>query len=67
MQSIPCPAAIACHSMMTKLAIGRHIYQVLKLTVDQVAEELGGLPVYKYHCYNLAALALQKAIMNYVF
>ena len=62
-----CPAAIACCSMMTKLAIGMHIDQAWKLTDDQVAEALGGIPVYKYHCSNLAASALQKAIMNYVF
>ena len=62
-----CPAAIACCSMMTKLAIGMHIDHALELTDGQVADALGGLPVYKYHCSNLATSALQKAIMNYVF
>jgi len=62
-----CPAAIACCSMMTELAIGMNIDQAWDLTDDQVAETLGGLLVHKYHCSNLAASALHKAIMNYVF
>jgi len=62
-----CPAAIACCSMMTELAMGRHIDDAYELTDNQVAESLGGLPVNKYHCSNLAASALHKAITNYVF
>ena len=37
------------------------------MTDDQVAETLGGLPAHEYHCLNLAASALHKAIMNYIF
>ncbi|MCK4752891.1 MAG: iron-sulfur cluster assembly scaffold protein [Planctomycetes bacterium] len=62
-----CPAAIASCSMMTELAIGKHVDEAWNLTDDQVAEALGGLPARKYHCSNLAASALHKAIMNYVF
>jgi len=62
-----CPAAIACCSMMTELVIGRHVDEAWYLTDDQVAEALGGLPAYKYHCSNLAASTLHKAIMNYTF
>ncbi len=62
-----CPAAIACCSMMTELAIGKHVDHVWEFTDEQVAETLGGLPVHKYHCSNLAASALHRAIMNYVF
>ena len=62
-----CPAAIAACSMMTELAMGKHVDQAWELTDDQVAEALGGLPANKYHCSNLAASALHKAIMNYVF
>ena len=62
-----CPTAIACCSMMTELAIGRHIDDACELTDEQVAESLGGLPAQKYHCSNLAASALHKAITNYVF
>ncbi len=62
-----CPAAIACCSMMTELAMGKHVEDAYELTDDQVADALGGLPAHKYHCSNLAASALHKAIMNYVF
>lgn len=61
-----CPAAIAACSMMTELAIGKHIDQAWELTDDHVAEALGGLPAGKYHCSNLAASALHRAIMSYV-
>ena len=62
-----CPAAIACCSMMTELAVGKQLDEVWELTDDQVAEALGGLPAHKYHCSNLAASTLHKAIMNYIF
>lgn len=60
-----CPAAIAVCSMMTKLAIGKHVDDAYEITDAQVAEALGGLPEQKYHCSNLAASALHKAITNY--
>src|SRR4030043_175017 len=62
-----CPAAIACCSMMTELAMGKHLDDAGELTDEQVADALGGLPSQKYHCSNLAASALHKAIMDYVF
>lgn len=61
-----CPAAISVCSMMTELAIGKHINDAYEITNEQVAEALGGLPDQKLHCSNLAASALQEAIMNYV-
>jgi 7,8-dihydropterin-6-yl-methyl-4-(beta-D-ribofuranosyl)aminobenzene 5'-phosphate synthase len=62
-----CPAAIACCSMMSELAIGKHLDQAGQLTDGQVAEALGGLPAHKYHCSNLAASALHRAITSYIF
>ena len=62
-----CPAAIAVCSLMTELAMGIHVDDAWELADDQVAAALGGLPESKFHCSNLAASALQKAIMNYVF
>jgi nitrogen fixation protein NifU and related proteins len=61
-----CPAAIAVCSMMTELAIGKHIDDGYEITDGQVAEALGGLPDQKFHCSNLAASALHEAILNYV-
>ncbi len=60
-----CPAAVACCSMMTELAMGMHVDEAAELTDDQVAEALGGLPEQKYHCSNIAASGLYDAIMSY--
>ena len=61
-----CPAAIAVCSMMTELAMGMHVDDAYEITDAQVAQALGGLPDQKYHCSNLAASALHKAILSYV-
>lgn len=64
-QVFGCPAAIASCSMMTELATGLTLEDAVKLTDDDVAEALGGLPPEKYHCSNLAASALHQAIQNF--
>ena len=64
-QVFGCPAAIAACSMMTQLALGLTLDEAAALTDANVAEALGGLPQPKYHCSNLAASALHKAIENY--
>ncbi|MDY6914342.1 MAG: iron-sulfur cluster assembly scaffold protein [Planctomycetota bacterium] len=61
-----CPAAIACGSMTTQLAGGRHLEKVDEITNEAVAEALGGLPGDKRHCSNLGAEALQNAVMDYI-
>ena len=60
-----CGAAIATSSMITEMAIGKTIDEALKISRNDVAEELDGLPPVKMHCSNLAADALTKAIENY--
>lgn len=60
-----CPAAIAACSMMTELATELTLEKALALSDDDVAKALGGLPEAKYHCSNLAASALHKAVENY--
>lgn len=60
-----CGAAIASGSMLTELAIGKTLEEALKITRDDVASELDGLPPAKLHCSNLAADALQKAVEDY--
>jgi nitrogen fixation protein NifU and related proteins len=57
-----CGAAIATSSVVTEMVKGKTIEEALKITNNQVAEELGGLPPNKMHCSNLAADALHKAI-----
>lgn len=64
-QTLGCGAAIATSSMVTEMAIGKSLDEAEKLTNQQVADELGGLPPIKMHCSNLAASALKKAIEDF--
>ncbi len=60
-----CGAAIATTSMTTELAKGKTLDEAMKITRQDVADELGGLPPVKMHCSNLAADALHEAIEDY--
>jgi nitrogen fixation NifU-like protein len=60
-----CGAAIATTSMTTELAKGMTLDEAMKITREQVAYELDGLPPVKMHCSNLAAEALHEAIKDY--
>ena len=60
-----CGSAIATSSMVTELAKGKHVDDAMKLTRNNVAEKLDGLPPHKMHCSNLAADALHEAIKEY--
>lgn len=60
-----CAAAIATSSMITEMAMGKTIGEALKISRNDVADELEGLPPVKMHCSNLAADALRAAIEDY--
>jgi len=60
-----CVAAIATSSIITELAKGKTLEEALKITRDDVADALRGLPPIKIHCSNLAAEALHAAIRDY--
>jgi nitrogen fixation NifU-like protein len=60
-----CTAAIASSSIATEMVKGKTLQEAMKLTRDNVAKELGGLPSVKLHCSNLAADALHEAIKDY--
>lgn len=64
-QTFGCGAAIAVSSMVSEMAKGKTLEEALKITPAVVAQELGGLPKNKYHCSNLGAQALRKAIKDY--
>lgn len=60
-----CGAAIAVSSMVSEMAKGKTLEEALKITPKLVADELQGLPKNKFHCSNLGAQALAKAIEDY--
>ena len=60
-----CGAAIAVSSMVSEMAKGKTIAEALKITPKSVADMLEGLPKNKFHCSNLGAQALHKAIKDY--
>ena len=64
-QTFGCAAAIATSSMITDLAKGKTLEEAKKITRQDVADALEGLPPIKMHCSNLAADALGKAIEDY--
>ena len=65
MPALRSPSAIATSSMITELAKGKTLEEASKISRDDVAESLDGLPPIKLHCSNLAADALKDAIKKY--
>lgn len=61
-----CGAAIAVSSMVSEMAKGKTIEEARQITPELVARELEGLPKNKFHCSNLGAQALNKAIDDYM-
>jgi len=64
-QTFGCVAAVASSSIATDLVKGKTLDEAMKMTRDDVANELGGLPAIKMHCSNLASDALREAIKDY--
>jgi nitrogen fixation NifU-like protein len=64
-QTFGCGAAIATSSMITEMVKGKTVEEAREVTNEAVAEALGGLPLGKMHCSNLAADAMHKALDDY--
>lgn len=64
-QTLGCGAAIATSSIATEMVKGKNLDQALKITNQEVAKALGGLPPVKMHCSLLAEEGIKKAIENY--
>lgn len=57
-----CGACIAASSALTEIVKGKSISEAAKVTNQDVAEFLGGLPPQKMICSNFSAEVLQKAL-----
>jgi len=64
-ETLGCAAAIAVSSALTDMVKGKTLEQALKVTKDNIVEDLGGLPAPKVHCSMLGVEALHEAIKNY--
>jgi NifU-like protein involved in Fe-S cluster formation/metal-sulfur cluster biosynthetic enzyme len=64
-ESYGCASNIATGSIITELAKGKTLEEAKKITWQQAAEALGGLPAIKAHCSVLAVDGLRAAIQNY--
>lgn len=60
-----CTYTVACGSAMSQLVCGKTIDDALKLTSENVAAELDGLPDDHMHCASLAVNTLGEAIDDY--
>ncbi len=52
--------------MMSEIIKGMNINDVYKITPQDIATKLGGLPENKFHCSILGDKALRKAINDYL-
>lgn len=64
-ETLGCAAAIAVSSALTDLVKGKTLDEALRITKDEIVDDLGGLPAPKIHCSMLGVEALHEAIQKY--